>query len=125
MTLKNYLLTMFILTAACWGIFAFVVGMVDPGATNWLGFILFYSALSVSLIGSLAIIGFIVRFLLSKEQIIFNLVKNSFRQSFLISIFIICLLILKSVELFNWFNLIVLAVIFTIIELIITSKRSK
>ncbi len=125
MTLKNYLWTMFILTAVCWGMFAFVVGLVDPEATNWLGFVLFYSSLAVSLMGSIAIIGFLARFMLSREEVIFNLVKISFRQSFLISFFIVCLLLLKSADLFNWFNLIILAVIFTVIELIIASKQNK
>lgn len=125
MTLKNYLLTMFVLTAVCWGMFAFVIGMVDPEATNWLGFILFYSSLAVSLIGSFAIIGFVARFIFSKDEVIFNLVKIAFRQSFLISIFVISLLILKSAELFNWLNLILLAIIFTIIELVITSRQNK
>jgi hypothetical protein len=114
---------MLALTIVCWGIFAFIIGLVNPEATNWLGFILFYSSLAASLIGSFAIIGFIVRFLFLKDEIIFNLVKISFRQSFLISLFIISLLILKSVDLFNWLNLILLAVIFTIIELVITSSE--
>lgn len=123
MTLKNYLWTMSALTAACWGIFSFVVGIVNPEATNWLGFTLFYSSLAASLIGSLAIVGFLIRFSFSREEIIFNLVKVSFRQSFLISVFMVCLLILKSADLFNWLNLIILAVIFSIIEFVITSKK--
>jgi len=125
MTLKHYLWTMLALSAACWGIFIFVVGLVDPSSTNWLGFILFYASLAASLVGSFAVAGFVVRFFFSKEEIIFNLVKNSFRQSFLISLFVISLLILKSVDLFNWFNLILLAVIFTVIEVSLTAKKNK
>jgi len=40
MTLKKYLWVMAALTAFCWAIFLFVAGLVDPTATNWLGFLL-------------------------------------------------------------------------------------
>lgn len=123
MTLKSYLLVMSVLTAVCWGIFFFVAGLVDPTATNWLGFLLFYLALFVSLIGTIALIGFIVRFVALKKELAFNLVKVAFRQSFLFSLFIIFLLVLKSQDLFNWLNLSLLAIIFAILELFLISYK--
>ena len=62
MTLGKYLGVMSILTAICWGIFFFVASLVDPTATNWLGFFLFYLALFISLAGAATLIGFLVRF---------------------------------------------------------------
>lgn len=126
MTLKNYLFVMSVLTAVCWGIFLFVADLVDPTATNWLGFILFYLSLFLSLSGTSALIGFIFRFVALKKELAFNLVKIAFRQSFLFSIFIIFLLILKSQELFNWINLILLVIVFAILELFfINYKKSR
>lgn len=126
MTLKNYLFVMSALTAVCWGIFIFVAGLVDPTATNWLGFILFYLSLFLSLSGSAALIGFIFRFVALKKELAFNLVKVAFRQSFLFSLFIIFLLILKSQQLFNWVNLLLLVIIFAVIELFLISyKKSR
>ncbi len=126
MTLKNYLFVMSVLTAICWGIFIFVASLVDPTATNWLGYGLFYLALFLSLSGTTALIGFIFRFVALKKELAFNLVKLAFRQSFLFSLFIVFLLILKSLQLFNWVNLLLLVIIFAILELFLISyKKSR
>lgn len=123
MTLGKYLSVMSILTLICWGIFFFVGSLVDPTATNWLGFTLFYLALFVSLIGTTAIIGFILRFVALRKELAFNLVKVAFRQSFLFSLFVVIILILKSQNLFNWLNLLLLVIIFTILELFLISYQ--
>jgi len=123
MTLSRYLSVMSILTALCWGIFFFVATLVDPTATNWLGFSLFYLALFISLIGTVAIIGFLIRFVALRKELAFNLVKVSFRQSFLFSLFIVIVLILKAQNLFNWLNLSLLVIIFTILELFLISYQ--
>lgn len=125
MTLKNYLFVMSVLSAFCWGIFLFVASLVDPTSTNWLGFTLFYLALFLSLSGVGALIGFIIRYLAGNKQLEFNLVKISFHQSFLFSLFVILLLILKSQQLFNWLNLFLLVIIFTILELFLTSYKHR
>jgi len=126
MTLKNYLLVMAVLTAICWGIFIFVAGLVDPEATNWLGYFLFYLSLFLSLSGTTALIGFVFRFVALKKELAFNLVKVAFRQSFLFSLFIVLLLILKSQHLFNWLNLFLLIIIFAVLELFLISyKKSR
>lgn len=126
MTLKKYLLVMSVLTAVCWGIFLFVAGLVDPTATNWLGFLLFYLAFFASLSGTIALIGFLFRFVIIKKELAFNSVKVAFRQSFLFSLFIILLLIMKAANLFNWLNLLLLVIIFSILELFLISyKKSR
>ncbi len=126
MTLKNYLLVMSVLTIICWGIFFFVASLVDPQMTNWLGYTLFYLALFLSLSGTTALIGFIVRFVALKKELAFNLVKLAFRQSFLFSLFIIFLLVLKSQHLFNWLNLFLLVIVFAVLELFLISyKKSR
>ncbi len=126
MTLKNYLFVMSVLTAVCWGILIFVASLIDPTATNWLGYILFYLALFLSLSGTAALVGFIIRFVALKKELAFNSVKVAFRQSFLFSLFIIISLILKSQHLFNWINLLLLVIIFAILELFLISyKKSR
>jgi hypothetical protein len=126
MTLSKYLAVMSVLTVICWGIFYFVASLVDPTATNWLGFSLFYLALFISLVGTASLVGFIVRFSLLRKELAFNLVKVAFRQSFLFSLFIIIVLILKTQQLFNWLNLSLLIIIFAILELFFISyKKSR
>jgi hypothetical protein len=123
MTLGKYLGVMAVLTAICWGIFFFVASLVDPTATNWLGFVLFYLALFISLVGTAALIGFLIRFVALRKELAFNLVKVAFRQSFLFSLFVVIILILKSQNLFNWLNLLLLVIIFTIFELFLISYQ--
>lgn len=115
---------MAVLTAICWGIFWFVANLVDPTATNWLGFLLFYLALAISLSGTIALIGFIFRFMARRDDPAFNLVKVAYRQSFVFSLFIIIILILKSQHLFNWLNLALLIIIFTVLELFLISYKN-
>jgi len=123
MTLKNYLFVMSTLTLICWGIFLFVAKSIDPTATNWLGFLLFYAALFVSISGLAALVGFVIRLVARRRELAFNLVKSSFRQSFLFSLFIISALILKSQHLFSWLNLALLIIIFVILEFFLMKTK--
>jgi uncharacterized membrane protein len=126
MTLNKYLLVMITLTTICWGIFLFVARMIDPGATNWLGFLLFYVSLFIALSGLTTIIGFLIRFVALKKELAFNLVKIAFRQSFLFSLFFVFALFLKASNLFNWLNLFLLILVFAILELFLISyKKSR
>jgi hypothetical protein len=126
MTLKSYLLVMSVLTGISWGIFIFVASLVDPTLTNWLGFLLFYLALFVALSGTIFLVGFVIRFIALKRELAFNLVKSAFRQSFLLALFIVFLLVLKAQDLFAWLNISLLVVIFAILELFLISyKKSR
>jgi hypothetical protein len=105
MTLKSYLLLMIFTTLVCWGVFTGVVMTIDPSVTNWPGFVMFYSSLFLALSGSIAIFGFLLRFALLKQQLVFRSVSEAFRQSFLFSALIIASLFLLSRNLFNWINI--------------------
>ena len=126
MTLKNYLFVMTALTLACFGIFFFVANTINPFSTNLVGYALFYFSLFLSLSGLATIIGFLIRFVALKKELAFNLVKVSFRQSFLFSLFFVIALFLKANDLFNWLNLVLLILIFSVLELfLINYKKSR
>lgn len=108
MTLRAYIILMAITTLICWITFGIVVWMINPESTNWIGFLLFYLSLFLSLVGTTAIAGFITRFIALKRELVFNSVKEAFRQSFLFSFLIISSLLLLSQNLFTWTNLILL-----------------
>lgn len=123
MTLKSYLLSMSVLTAFCWGIFIFVAGLVNPELTNWLGFLLFYLSLFAALSGTIFLLGFIFRFVALKKELAFNLVRNAFRQAFLLALFIVIILVLKAQDLFTWLNLSLLVFIFAVLELFVSGYK--
>lgn len=108
-------------TAVCWGSFLFVTGTIDPQFTNWLGFSLFYFSLFLSILGTSAILGFIIRFVGLKHELAFRSVKAAFRQSFLFSFLIVSVLFLLSKNLLNWLNLILLIIALTILEFFMIS----
>ncbi|MEA1963054.1 MAG: hypothetical protein U9M94_02320 [Patescibacteria group bacterium] len=108
-------------TAVCWLIWLYVLWMINPVLTNWIGFVLFYFSLFLALIGTGAIFGFAVRFIALKKELAFRLVKESFRQSFLFALLIIISLILLSYSLFTWLNLILLIFGLSVLEFFMLS----
>jgi hypothetical protein len=108
MTLKRYISSMSIMTVLIWSVFVYVLFIVDPETTNWVGFGLFYITLFVSLVGTASLIGFLIRFMALKQQLVWDAVKEAFRQSFLFALLIILSLILLSQDLFTWINIMLL-----------------
>jgi len=121
MTLKKYLKTMTVTTVICWIIFIYVILSINPDTTNWIGFLLFYSSLFLLIIGTTAIIGFVVRFLAIKQKLAFHSVKEAFRQSFLFALLIIISLLLLERNLFTWLNLFFLITSLSILEYFLIS----
>lgn len=121
MTLQSYLILMSLTTIICWSAWVFVIFMIDPSITNWIGFLLFYSSLFLALTGIAAIIGFIIRFVALKQELAFRSVKEAFRQSFLFAALIVVSLILLSQNLFSWLNLLLLVVGLSVLEFFLIS----
>lgn len=116
MTLRLYLTIMTILTTICWSAFVLIIFLIDPQTTNSTGFILFYVSLYLSLVGTAATLGFVVRFVFLKKHLVFRLVKDAFRQSFLFAALITLSLWLLPRGLFSWLNLLLLVVALTVLE---------
>lgn len=125
MSLRSYLIIMIIATALCWTGFIFVINNVNPEITNWLGFLLFYLSLFFSLVGSIAIIGFIIRFIFLKYELVINSVKTAFRQSVLFSLFIIIILFLLAKNLFSWLNVVLLIIGLSVLEFFLLSYNKQ
>lgn len=123
MTLRAYLIIMSITTILCWFAFIFVLWSVNPGITNWIGFLLFYLSLFLSLVGTGALIGFVVRFVGLKHELAFRSVGDAFRQSFLFSFLITAVLFLLSKNLFSWLNLVLLIIGLSVLEFFLISYR--
>ena len=98
------------MTVLCWLAFTYVIRLVNPETTNATGFFLFYLSLFLSLSGTAAISGFLVRFVFLARELAMAKVKIAFRQSFLFSGFVVALLALLARGLLNWLNLIILIV---------------
>ena len=119
--MPTYLKTMGSLTAVCWFAWIYLLFAINPDSTNWIGFLLFYLSLFLSLVGTAALIGFLIRFVGLKQILAFRSVKEAFRQSFLFALLIVISLILLSQDLFTWFNLLFLVIGLSILEFFLLS----
>ncbi len=125
MTFRAYSFIMFIATFVSWSLWLMIVSIVDPGLTNWIGFSLFYFSLFLSLLGTSALIGFFVRIIALKQDLVFKIVKDAFRQSFLFSFLIVASLFLLSKDLFSWLNVIFLISGLSVLEFFLLSYEQK
>ena len=123
MSLRSYLVLMILATSLCWLAFSLVIRIVNPETTNWLGFLLFYLSLFLSLVGTTAIIGFIVRFIGLKHELVLYSVRAAFRQSFLFAFFIVAVLFLLAHNLFSWLNVIFLVIGLSVLEFFMLSYK--
>lgn len=123
MTLRSYLILMAFCDLVLWGVFGYVVMIVDPFVTNWLGLGLFYFSLFLALSGAFAVGGFVVRFVGFKKELAFHSVKTAFRQSFLFAFLIVAILFLQARDLFSWTNVFFLAVALTLLEFFLLAQN--
>ncbi|MDP2736406.1 MAG: hypothetical protein Q8O59_01320 [bacterium] len=121
MSLRLYLLTMSAMTALCLLVFGYIVFTVDPETTNSTGFFLFYLSLFLSIIGVTAIIGFVIRFVIFRRELVINTVKVAFRQSFIFAAFSVAVMMLLSRNLLSWLNLSILIVGLSALEFFLLS----
>lgn len=115
MNLKQFLTLMIIGTLLCWAMFLLVIFNMPP-ENGYMPLIFFYLSLFLALVGSLAIAGLGTRMLILKNGIVFKEVKNSFRQSLLLSILIISALFLESRNSLAWWNILLLVFALAILE---------
>lgn len=109
MKLKHYLTSNLLATVIAWLLWLFILFRVDPFATNWLGRGLFYLSLFVAIFGTMSLIGFVCRFSLIRQKLAHQAVLAAFRQAGLLAFGVVATLWLLSQQLFNWFNLLILA----------------
>ncbi len=124
MTLRTYLALMIIATLAAWLGFGFIVLTVDPAATYWLGVSLFYTLLLIALTGTASIIGFIVRFLFLKHELVARSVLVAFRQGFLLALLVATILFLFSKGWFTGLNAVLLILGLSALEFFLLSLES-
>lgn len=123
MSLKAYLSIMFLATLICWSAWAVVINSINPETTNWLGLTLFYASLFLAIVGTSAIIGFLIRFVALRQELAFRHVAVAFRQSFLLAALIIGGLLLQSYRMLTWQNALYLVVAVTVLEFFLISYR--
>lgn len=124
MTLRTYLALMIIATLMTWLGFGIVILTVNPETTNWVGVTLFYTTLIIALTGTGSIIGFVIRFLFLKHELIARSVFVAFRQGFLVAILLASILFLFSRGFFSLLNISLLILALTALEFLLLNLES-
>ena len=125
MTLSRYLLIMTAATLICWAIWFLLVLNINPFEASVLSFFFFYISFFLALVGSFAIVGFVSRVhLLKQDEPYFRQVAKSFRHGLLISSLLVIALLLQSQQILNWWNILLLILAFSFLELFLISKTA-
>jgi len=125
MTLKSYLILMTISTFFCWLAWGMVLFFIDPTQAGFIGLLFFYLSLFLALTGTISLIGFFLRTLILKNEIVFRHVIISFRQAVFFSMVIVGSLFLESKDLFTWWNITFLVLFLTVLEFFFISQRRR
>jgi hypothetical protein len=123
MNFKNFLSIMGITTTGAWIALILILNQIDPTKSGALGFVLFYSVLSVALSGSCTLLGTIYRIWKFKECVVHRVVIDSLRHGILLSLLTIETLILVSQDLLRWWSLLLSVFIIGLLELLYQSRN--
>ncbi len=108
MTLKQYLLIMTLATVLCWVSWFFVLFNVDPFRDTGIGFIFFYITLFLSVLGTVALITFLLSLLFLRQKLpMYKYVHKTFVLGFTTSCIVLALLYLQSKAVLNTWNIII------------------
>lgn len=125
MTLRSYLLLMTIATIIFWLALGLIMVNTDPGTAGQSGIILFYVILTFALTGTGAILGFLIRFMALKQELVAHSVVVAFRQALLGAMLVIGVLFLFSQQLFSWLNLGLLLLTLSALEFFLLSYSAE
>jgi len=124
MQTKIYNFAMLGATIVAWLSFFLVVSNFDPNQANTAVFVFFYVSLFLSVLGSLAILGFWWRKIWRhKKELSYKSAAESFRQAIIFSIILVVALILQSSRLLTWWNILLLIIVATLFEFLILVFR--
>jgi hypothetical protein len=123
MNFRSFLVLMSLATAGAWIAWTLVLHGVDPTQAGFLGFLLFYGALSISLFGTFSVLGVLVRLWRYKDTIAQRVTVDASRQAFLFTCLCLVSLCLFSQGWFRWWTMLLCVLIVGLLELITQSRR--
>ena len=126
MSFRLYLILMSVATTAAWVTWLVVLNAIDPAVAGTIGFILFFTTLSIAIFGTGSLLGVVYRLWQKTDEPKLRLTLHAFRQSILFTILLVSSLILFAQGWFRWWTMLLVVVIVSFIELIyISLKQSR
>ena len=123
MSLRTFIILMTVATIIFWIAWLTVLFQIDPYATNFIGFLCFYTSLFFAFLGTFTLLGFGIRYIYNRKDLPgFKFVGVSVRQSIWFSGLIIASLILQGEMLFTWWAGLLMVLALAILEAFFLSR---
>lgn len=130
MTARTYLSLIILGSLVGWIAFTLVLISFDPCTAPGIitlchslatqSHILFFLSLTVALVSTFTLLGFLLRFWLHRSELYLDHVRVSFRQGILLSACVLAALVLLTLEVLTWWTGFLLIAIIILIELYYT-----
>lgn len=121
MTVRVFFIGSLITTIISWAIWAAIILWLDPLSAGWLGYVLFFLVLFLAVASTSGIIGYVVRRIITPQQLSAYAVRVALRQGLLLGAFLDILLFLQLTRLYQWWIAVIVIVLFLSIELVFLS----
>ena len=121
MTVRKYFIILTITTIIFWLLWLAVVNYLSPDSNAWLAISLFYLTFFFSSLGTLTIIGYYWRRLLSPEIMTLTRMNIALRQGFFFSILITVSLVLQANDKLSWLAILIIIIILSLVEFLFLS----
>ncbi len=112
-------------TLACYLALGLVITYLNPYSSGSLAVVFFYLSLFLSVVGTFAVIGFIIRSKFLQHELVYRQVAVTFRQAVWLGVLTVVTLWLQSRSLLTWYNLVFLILFLTVFEFFLLSLRNK
>ncbi len=125
MTLKKYLILMLFATLVCWLALGLVIFYLNPYSGGMIALVFFYVSLFFAVVGTFAIVGFIIRSRFLRHELVYRQVAVTFRQAVWLGGLAVIALWLQAQALLTWYNLLLLILVLAVFEFFLLSIESK
>jgi hypothetical protein len=121
---KRYVFGLIIAAASSAAALGVVVLFLNPFTSGWIGLTLLLVSLYFLVASIFTLIGFVVRVLRSRKEIIYAHLATAFRQGLLLSLIIVGSLLLQSFRIFNIWSALLFVAAVVLVELAFQSHAS-
>lgn len=125
MSLKKTIFLIVIATAISILSWVLVLSFINPFMSSKFAVVLFFTSLLFSLMGVLTLVNLFFKIFFSDSKFVLHELFHSFRQAVLFSCLIVFGLVLESLQLLQWWNIVILVAITAVLEVMLINYYSQ
>lgn len=122
--MKRYVIGLLAAAVMSAAALAVVIYFLNPFSTSWLGPTLFLTSLYFLVASLTTLVGFVLRVLRSRKEVIFAHLSTAFRQGLLLSLVLVGSLVLQTYRIFNIWSALLFVAAVVLVELAFQSHAS-